>query len=53
MTTLFCDGVRKVLKGHTTLEEVYRSAKRSEQDAFAIEIVFKEIREGKGVIAAG
>jgi len=46
MTTLFCDGIRKVLRGHTTLEEVYRAAKRSEQDAIAIEIVFKEIRDG-------
>jgi type IV pilus assembly protein PilB len=53
MTTLFCDGVRKVLRGHTTMEEVYRSAKRTEADSVALETVFKEIREGKGVIAAG
>ncbi len=45
MTTLYCDGVRKVLKGITTLEEVYRAAKRTEQDDQAMEIVFKEFRE--------
>jgi len=32
MTTLYVDGIHKVLKGVTTLEEVYRVAKRSEQD---------------------
>ncbi len=32
MTTLFRDGVDKVLKGMTTFEEVYRVAKRTEQD---------------------
>lgn len=32
MTTLFRDGVDKVLKGITTFEEVYRVAKRTEQD---------------------
>jgi type IV pilus assembly protein PilB len=33
MDTLFKDGIRKVLNGVTTLEEVYRIAKRTEQDA--------------------
>jgi type IV pilus assembly protein PilB len=33
MSTLYVDGIRKVLKGITTLEEVYRVAKRTEQDA--------------------
>ncbi len=33
MDTLFKDGVRKVLNGVTTFEEVYRIAKRTEQDA--------------------
>lgn len=42
MTTLYCDGIRKVLKGITTLEEVYRSAKRTEQDQLALPIVFNE-----------
>jgi type IV pilus assembly protein PilB len=32
MTTLYNDGIRKVLSGITTLEEVYRVAKRTEQD---------------------
>lgn len=32
MTTLYVDGIDKVMRGITTLEEVYRVAKRSEQD---------------------
>jgi len=32
MQTLYMDGMRKVLDGITTFEEVYRVAKRSEQD---------------------
>ena len=32
MTTLFGDGVKKVLEGVTTFEEVYRVAKKTEQD---------------------
>jgi type IV pilus assembly protein PilB len=32
MTTLFRDGVKKVVNGVTTFEEVYRVAKRTEQD---------------------
>ncbi len=43
MTTLYCDGVRKVLKGVSTMEEVYRSAKKTEQDADALKIVFGEL----------
>ena len=31
MTTLYEDGIQKVLSGITTLEEVYRVAKQSEQ----------------------
>lgn len=46
MTTLYCDGVRKVMRGISTLEEVYRAAKRTEQDTEALEMVFKEFREG-------
>ncbi len=45
MTTLYCDGIRKVIKGITTMEEVYRAAKRTEQDSKALELVFKELRE--------
>ncbi len=43
MTTLYCDGIRKTLKGLTTLEEVYRVAKRTEQDELALPIVFREL----------
>ena len=32
MTTLYVDGIRKAMSGVTTLEEVYRVAKRTEQD---------------------
>ena len=32
MTTLYQDGIAKVLKGFTTFDEVYRVAKRTEQD---------------------
>jgi type IV pilus assembly protein PilB len=35
MKTLYVDGIYKVLKGVTTLEEVYRNAKRTEQDIVA------------------
>jgi type IV pilus assembly protein PilB len=35
MKTLYVDGIYKVLKGITTLEEVYRNAKRTEQDVIA------------------
>jgi type IV pilus assembly protein PilB len=33
MDTLYGDGIKKVLKGITTLEEVYRVAKKTEQDS--------------------
>jgi len=32
MKTLYVDGIHKVMRGVTTLEEVYRNAKRTEQD---------------------
>ncbi len=32
MKTLYVDGIHKVMRGITTLEEIYRNAKRSEQD---------------------
>ena len=44
MTTLYCDGIRKVLKGITVMEEVYRAAKRTEQDERALQHVFNEMR---------
>ncbi|MCE9532190.1 MAG: GspE/PulE family protein, partial [Planctomycetes bacterium] len=34
MKTLYQDGIFKLIKGTTTLEEVYRNAKRTEQDVF-------------------
>ena len=42
MTTLYCDGIRKVLNGITTLEEVYKTAKRTEQDGLAMLNLIKE-----------
>ncbi len=39
MTTLYADGVRKVLAGKTTFEEVYRVAKRTEADFKALQNV--------------
>ena len=35
MKTLYVDGIFKAMKGVTTLEEVYRNAKRTEQDVIA------------------
>ena len=43
MTTLYCDGLRKVINGITTLEEVYKTAKKTEQEYIAIEKVVKEV----------
>jgi type IV pilus assembly protein PilB len=36
MSTLYNDGIEKVLRGVTTLEEVYRVAKRTEQDPVVV-----------------
>ena len=36
MSTLYVDGLRKAMEGVTTLEEVYRVAKRTEQDEIII-----------------
>ncbi len=41
MKTLYVDGIRKVCRGLTTLEEVYRNAKRTEQDDMAIRSLTK------------
>ena len=43
MTTLYCDGLRKVIQGITTLDEVYRTAKKTEQEHIAIAKVLKEV----------
>lgn len=45
MTTLYCDGVRKTLRGLTTFEEVFRVAKTTEQDQLALKIVFDEFMD--------
>lgn len=45
MTTLYCDGIRKVLTGLTTLDEVYRVAKTTEQDQLALPAVIREYME--------
>lgn len=42
MTTLYADGIRKVLRGITTFEEVYRVAKKTEQDHLAIQQLLTE-----------
>ncbi|QDS87580.1 Type II/IV secretion system protein [Rosistilla ulvae] len=42
MTTLYADGIRKIMRGITTFEEVYRVAKKTEQDHLAIEQLLKE-----------
>ncbi|MCU0959420.1 MAG: GspE/PulE family protein [Pirellulaceae bacterium] len=36
MTTLYVDGIRKAMAGVTTVEEVYRVAKRTEQDVVVV-----------------
>ncbi len=43
MTTLYCDGLRKVINGITTMDEVYKTAKKTEQEPIAIEKVIKEV----------
>jgi type IV pilus assembly protein PilB len=42
MTTLYADGIRKILRGMTTFEEVYRTAKRNEQDGLAVQHLLKD-----------
>jgi type IV pilus assembly protein PilB len=44
MTTLYADGMRKVLKGITTFEEVYRTAKTTEQDQLALRHLIPEFQ---------
>ena len=43
MTTLYCDGLRKVINGITTMDEVYKTAKKTEQEHIAIEKVVREV----------
>jgi type IV pilus assembly protein PilB len=49
MTTLFCDGLRKVINGISTLDEVYKSAKKTEQEYIAIQKVVDEFLSGSAV----
>ncbi|MDZ4851764.1 MAG: GspE/PulE family protein [Pirellulaceae bacterium] len=42
MTTLYCDGIRKVMNGITTLDEVYRTAKKTEQEGLAMATLIAE-----------
>ncbi len=46
MTTLYCDGIRKVINGTTTLDEVYRTAKRTEQESLAMKTLIAEYASG-------
>jgi type IV pilus assembly protein PilB len=46
MTTLYCDGLRKVISGISTLDEVYRTAKKTEQEDLAIARIIKEVMNG-------
>lgn len=52
MTTLYCDGLRKVINGITTLDEVYRSAKKTEQEHIAIDKVVQEVLAGAATVPA-
>lgn len=52
MTTLYCDGLRKVINGITTLDEVYRSAKKTEQEHIAIDRVVQEVLAGAATVPA-
>ncbi len=42
MTTLYADGMRKVCRGITSFEEVYRVAKKTEQEDLAFEVIMKQ-----------
>ncbi len=44
MTTLYCDGIRKILAGITTFDEVYNTAKRTEQEHLAMDNLIREYR---------
>jgi type IV pilus assembly protein PilB len=46
MTTLYCDGIRKVMNGITTLDEVYRTAKKTEQEVLAMNTLIAEYAAG-------
>ncbi len=43
MSTLYADGMLKVIRGITTFEEVYRVAKRTEQEDLALSHVVADL----------
>ncbi|MCM2371748.1 GspE/PulE family protein [Aporhodopirellula aestuarii] len=43
MSTLYADGMLKVIRGVTTFEEVYRVAKQTEQEELALSHIAKEL----------
>lgn len=43
MSTLYADGMLKVIRGITTFDEVYRVAKKTEQEALALSHIAKEL----------
>ena len=43
MSTLYTDGMLKVIRGITTFEEVYRVAKRTEQEELAFHHIVKDL----------
>jgi type IV pilus assembly protein PilB len=43
MSTLYADGMLKVVRGITTFEEVYRVAKKTEQEALAFQHIVQDL----------
>ena len=43
MSTLYADGMLKVIRGITSFEEVYRVAKRTEQEELALDHIVKDL----------
>jgi type IV pilus assembly protein PilB len=43
MSTLYADGMLKVIRGITTFEEVYRVAKQTEQESLAFQHIVKDL----------
>ena len=43
MSTLYADGMLKVIRGITTFEEVYRVAKKTEQETLALQHIVSDL----------
>ena len=43
MSTLYADGMLKVIRGITTFEEVYRVAKKTEQEDLALQHIVADL----------